>query len=53
MLLIDYRSLPVPTEEDEKYDKIVSIEMLEAVGAEYLDTYFRCVDNLLEAGGEF
>ena len=51
VLLIDYRSLPVPTEEDEKYDKIVSIEMLEAVGAEYLDTYFRCVDNLLKTEG--
>ncbi|KAI4090589.1 MAG: hypothetical protein LQ344_004636 [Seirophora lacunosa] len=51
VLLIDYRSLPVPMEEDENYDKIVSIEMLEAVGAEYLDTYFRCVDNLLKTEG--
>lgn len=50
VLLCDYRSLSVPKEED-KYDKIVSIEMLEAVGAEYLETYFRCVDNLLKGEG--
>ena len=50
VLLCDYRSLPVPKEAD-KYDKIVSIEMLEAVGAEFLETYFRCVDNLLKTEG--
>lgn len=50
VMLCDYRSLPVPKEED-KYDKVVSIEMLEAVGAEYLSTYFRCVDNLLKTEG--
>ena len=49
VLLCDYRSLPVPAQEHEKYDKLVSIEMLEAVGAEYLETYFRCVDRLLKA----
>jgi cyclopropane-fatty-acyl-phospholipid synthase len=49
VLLCDYRSLPVPKEESEKYDKVVSIEMLEAVGAEYLDTYFRCIDRLLKS----
>ena len=48
VLLCDYRSLPVPAEED-KYDKVVSIEMLEAVGAEYLETYFRCIDNLMKS----
>ena len=31
--LQDYRALPVP---EKPYDKIVSIEMLEAVGQEYL-----------------
>ena len=50
VMLCDYRSLPVPKEED-KFDKLVSIEMLEAVGAEYLDTYFKCVDYLLKAEG--
>jgi cyclopropane-fatty-acyl-phospholipid synthase len=50
VLLCDYRSLPVP-QESEKYDKVVSIEMLEAVGAEYLETYFRCVDRLLKTDG--
>ncbi|KAK3716151.1 hypothetical protein LTR37_006596 [Vermiconidia calcicola] len=47
VLLCDYRSLPIPKEQD-KYDKVVSIEMLEAVGAEYLETYFRCIDRLLK-----
>ncbi|CAK3874213.1 related to cyclopropane synthase [Lecanosticta acicola] len=51
VLLCDYRSLPIPSEEGEKYDKIVSIEMLEAVGAEFLETYFRCVDRLLKREG--
>lgn len=51
VLLCDYRSLAVPRTEAEKYDKIVSIEMLEAVGAEYLETYFRCVDRLLKSDG--
>jgi cyclopropane-fatty-acyl-phospholipid synthase len=50
VMLCDYRSLAVPKEE-EKYDKIVSIEMLEAVGAEFLETYFRCVDQLLKTEG--
>ena len=50
VLLCDYRSLQAKKEMD-KYDKIVSIEMLEAVGAEFLETYFRCVDNLLKSEG--
>lgn len=50
VLLCDYRSLPVPKEQD-KFDKVVSIEMLEAVGAEYLETYFRCIDQLLKSEG--
>lgn len=51
VLLTDYRSLPVPTTEKEKFDKIVSIEMLEAVGAEFLSTYFRCIDAQLKSDG--
>jgi cyclopropane-fatty-acyl-phospholipid synthase len=49
ILLCDYRALPTPI--DKKYDKVVSIEMLEAVGREFLDTYFECVDRLLKRKG--
>ncbi|KAI0889547.1 cyclopropane-fatty-acyl-phospholipid synthase [Annulohypoxylon maeteangense] len=45
--LLDYRNLP----ETATYDKIVSIEMLEAVGQEYLSTYFTCIDRLLKKKG--
>ncbi|NKB25402.1 MAG: DUF1365 family protein [Kiritimatiellae bacterium] len=33
------------------FDKIVSIEMLEAVGHEYLGTFFQCCDQLLKPHG--
>ncbi|RDA92174.1 hypothetical protein CP533_5580 [Ophiocordyceps camponoti-saundersi (nom. inval.)] len=46
--LMDYRQLPVSST---PYDKIVSIEMLEAVGQEYLATYFACVNRLLKRRG--
>jgi len=46
--LMDYRALPVPRL---PYDKVVSIEMLEAVGKEYLQTYFECVHKLLKKDG--
>jgi cyclopropane-fatty-acyl-phospholipid synthase len=49
VLLCDYRSLEVP--ETGALDKIVSIEMLEAVGKEYLVTYFKCVEKLLKKEG--
>lgn len=49
VLLCDYRNLQVPNEGP--YDKIVSIEMLEAVGKIYLETYFRCIDTLLKKDG--
>ncbi|POS87824.1 cyclopropane-fatty-acyl-phospholipid synthase [Erysiphe pulchra] len=48
VLLMDYRALPIPKI---PYDKIVSIEMLEAVGKEYLETYFSCVHKLLKKDG--
>lgn len=41
----DYRNL------QGEYDKIVSIEMIEAVGKDYLPTYFQCCDRLLKPGG--
>ena len=49
VLLCDYRALPMPREGP--YDKIVSIEMLEAVGREFLGTYFDCIDKLLKPNG--
>lgn len=33
------------------FDKIVSIEMIEHVGHEFLDTYFSCVDRYLKQDG--
>jgi len=50
VLLCDYRALPTPRD-GKLYDKVVSIEMLEAVGKEYLNTYFQCVDKLLKPEG--
>ncbi|KAF2180064.1 cyclopropane-fatty-acyl-phospholipid synthase [Zopfia rhizophila CBS 207.26] len=49
VLLCDYRDLQVPPEGS--YDKIVSIEMLEAVGMEYLETYFNHIHKLLKREG--
>lgn len=46
--LMDYRSLPTP---EKPYDKIISIEMLEAVGKEYMATYFAAIDRLLKRDG--
>lgn len=45
VLLEDYRDL------EGRYDKIVSVEMIEAVGAEFLDTFFAKVSDLLVPGG--
>lgn len=43
--LDDYRDLTG------RYDKLVSIEMIEAVGAQYLDAYFGVLDRLLKFDG--
>lgn len=45
VLLRDYRDL------DGRYDKLVSIEMIEAIGHQYLDSYFGKVGALLEPDG--
>jgi cyclopropane-fatty-acyl-phospholipid synthase len=45
LLLDDYRDL------HGRYDKLVSIEMIEAVGARYLDTYTSQCSRLLEPHG--
>lgn len=44
--LQDYRAV------QGRYDAIVSVEMIEAVGAEYWPTYFGTLDRLLEPGGK-
>jgi cyclopropane-fatty-acyl-phospholipid synthase len=49
VLLCDYRALPMPNEGP--YDKVVSIEMLEAVGREFLPLYFECIHKLLKPDG--
>jgi cyclopropane-fatty-acyl-phospholipid synthase len=45
VLLRDYREL------EGQFDKLVSIEMIEAVGAPYLNSYFQKVGRLLKPGG--
>ncbi len=47
LLKQDYRDL------DGQYDKLVSVEMIEAVGLEYLPTYFRQCARLLKPDGAF
>lgn len=43
--LMDYRDI------HGSFDKLVSIEMIEAVGHHYFDTFFRCCSNLLKPTG--
>ena len=45
LLLEDYRNLRG------SYNKLASIEMFEAVGFDYYDTYFGCCDRLLDRDG--
>lgn len=45
LLKSDYRDL------DGQYDKLVSLEMIEAVGRQYLPGYFETCDRLLKPGG--
>ncbi len=47
LLLQDYRDLTG------QYDKLVSVEMIEAVGHRYLDTYFHKCSELLKPNGTF
>ena len=46
LLLQDYREL------QGKYDRVVSVEMIEAVGQQYLPTYFKKCCSLLDRGGK-
>lgn len=45
VLMSDYRDL------EGRYDKLVSVEMIEAVGHQYLDTYLGRIDQLLKPDG--
>ena len=45
LLLADYRDLAG------QFDRLVSIEMIEAVGHQYLETYFRCCSDRLKPDG--
>lgn len=47
VLLQDYRDL------QGRFDKIVSVEMVEAVGDEFVDGYFQKVESLLKPSGRF
>jgi cyclopropane-fatty-acyl-phospholipid synthase len=44
--LLDYRSLPPSF--TNAFDRVVSIEMIEAVGKEFLETYFKVVESALK-----
>ncbi len=45
VMFLDYRDL------NEKYDRIASIEMIEAVGEKYLDKYFETIKRSLNVNG--
>lgn len=45
LLKDDYRDL------EGRFDRVVSVEMVEAVGHQYLGTYFACIDRLLKPDG--
>ncbi|KAK4427845.1 putative fatty acid methyltransferase [Sesamum alatum] len=49
LLLCDYRQLP----KGYKYDRIISCEMIEAVGHEYIEEFFRCCECALTENGIF
>lgn len=47
--LMDYRDFPASW--TDRFDRVCSIEMLEAVGIEFIPTYFSCVDRVLKRQG--
>ncbi|XP_057423924.1 uncharacterized protein LOC130717628 isoform X2 [Lotus japonicus] len=46
-ILCDYRQLP----KTRKYDRIISCEMIEAVGHEYMEEFFGCCESVLADDG--
>jgi len=49
--LCDYRDFCNDERNRERFDAVVSIEMIEAVGYEYLGEYFNCIQNALKPKG--
>ncbi len=49
VLKVDYRDLP--REAGRRFDKVVSVEMIEAVGEAFLDAYVDVCDRLTRPGG--
>ncbi len=49
--LCDYRAVSTGARSDERYDAVLSVEMVEAVGHEFWPTYFRTIDRVLAPGG--
>ncbi|XP_062165431.1 LOW QUALITY PROTEIN: uncharacterized protein LOC133871936 [Alnus glutinosa] len=47
LLLCDYRQLPAT----DKYDRIISCEMIEHVGHEFMDEFFGCCESVLAEDG--
>ncbi|XP_042401973.1 uncharacterized protein LOC121991954 [Zingiber officinale] len=48
-MLMDYRHLP----KNHKYDRIISCEMVEAIGHEFMDEFFSCCNSVLAEDGIF
>jgi len=47
--LMDFRS--IPDDWKHTFDRLVSVEMLEAVGKEYIQPYFKMIDEVLNEKG--
>jgi cyclopropane-fatty-acyl-phospholipid synthase len=48
LMFCDYRQAPGAG----TYDRVISCEMIEAVGHEYLPSYFQCIGRMLKPGGK-
>jgi len=49
--ICDYRAVP-KVHPGRRYDAVISVEMIEAVGAEYWPSYFSTIDEVLAPGGK-
>jgi cyclopropane-fatty-acyl-phospholipid synthase len=49
--LLDYRAVSTGARSDERYDAVLSVEMIEAVGHDFWTTYFQTIDRVLAPGG--
>ncbi|EIM81614.1 cyclopropane-fatty-acyl-phospholipid synthase [Stereum hirsutum FP-91666 SS1] len=47
--LVDYRNMP--QEWDDTFDRVVSVEMVEAVGEENMESYWACIDRVVKRKG--